>query len=93
MRRCRPAPDRLAIDGRVSKIAGQIRGLERMVERDQGCVEILTQVAAVKAALNQCGILLLAHHVETCRGGKALTKVELRSALHQLLADPEPSGG
>lgn len=51
---------------RIRRIAGQIAGIERMVEEDRYCVEILLQVAAVRAALDGMGKLLLSSHVETC---------------------------
>lgn len=51
---------------RLRKIAGQVAGIERMVEDDRYCVDILHQVAAVEAALDRVGHILLAGHVETC---------------------------
>jgi len=51
---------------RLRKIGGQVAGIERMVEEDRYCVDILHQVAAVEGALDRVGHLLLAGHVETC---------------------------
>lgn len=51
---------------RVRRIAGQVAGIERMIEEDRYCVDILLQVAAVRAALDGMGKLLLKSHVETC---------------------------
>lgn len=51
---------------RLKKVAGQVAGIQRMVEEDRYCVEVLHQVAAVEAALDRVGHLLLASHVETC---------------------------
>ena len=51
---------------RIRRIAGQIAGIERMIEEDRYCVDILLQVAAVRAALDGMGKLLLRSHVETC---------------------------
>ncbi len=51
---------------RLKRIAGQIGGIQRMVDEDRYCVDILLQVAAVQAALGEVGRLILANHVETC---------------------------
>lgn len=51
---------------RLSRLEGQVRGIKGMVERDAYCVDILTQVAAVKAALDGFSKVLLANHIRTC---------------------------
>ncbi len=51
---------------RLSKIAGQVAGIRRMVEQERYCVDILLQIAAVQAALGRVGKLVLGAHVETC---------------------------
>ncbi len=51
---------------RVRRISGQIAGIERMIEQDRYCVDILLQVAAVRAALDGLGKQLLNAHVQTC---------------------------
>ncbi len=51
---------------RVRRIAGQVAGIERMIEEDRYCVDVLMQVAAARAALDGLGKLLLQQHVETC---------------------------
>ena len=51
---------------RLSKIAGQVEGIRRMVEQERYCVDILLQIAAVQAALGRVGKLVLGAHVETC---------------------------
>lgn len=52
--------------GRLRKVAGQVAGIQRMVEEDRYCVDVLNQVAAVEGALDRVGHLILASHVETC---------------------------
>jgi DNA-binding FrmR family transcriptional regulator len=60
-------PDvRSQLEQRLRRIAGQVGGIQRMVEQDRYCVDVLLQVAAVRAALDQVGKLLLGAHVETC---------------------------
>ncbi len=51
---------------RLKKVAGQVAGIQRMVEDDRYCVDVLHQVAAVEGALDRVGHLVLASHVETC---------------------------
>lgn len=50
----------------MRRIAGQVAGVERMIQEDRYCVDILLQVAAVRAALDGVGKLILRSHVETC---------------------------
>lgn len=51
---------------RLKRAAGQIGGVQRMVEEDRYCVDVLMQIAAARAALDQAGKLILANHVESC---------------------------
>ena len=51
---------------RLRNIEGQIRGLHRMVEEDQYCIDILTQVSAARSALNSVGMKVLRRHIDTC---------------------------
>lgn len=51
---------------RLNRIEGQVRGVKGMVEKDAYCVDILTQVAAINAALNSFSRELLANHIRTC---------------------------
>jgi CsoR family transcriptional regulator, copper-sensing transcriptional repressor len=61
------SPDtRRKLETRLRRIAGQVGGLERMVAEDRYCVDVLLQIAAVRAALDGAGKLLLAAHVESC---------------------------
>lgn len=65
------------VRGRLRRIEGQVQGLQRMVEADAYCVDILLQVSAVQGALEQVQKLLLGRHIESCvaeamrSGGKA----------------------
>ena len=54
------------VETRLNRIAGQVAGVQRMVEADRYCVDLLLQIAAVRAALDGVGKLVLAGHVETC---------------------------
>lgn len=75
---------------RLRRIEGQVRGVEKMVENDAYCVDILTQVSAVTAALNSFNKVLLANHIRTCvaediRQGKEETIDELVTVLQKLM--------
>lgn len=51
---------------RLRRIEGQVRGLQRMVEEQKYCVDVLIQIAAVKAALDKVGMALLEEHTRGC---------------------------
>lgn len=60
------AKDKKALQDRLRRIEGQVRGLQRMVDDDQYCIDILTQLNSVTAALKAAGLLLLDDHVRHC---------------------------
>lgn len=51
---------------RLKRIEGQVQGLQRMLEEDKYCVDVLVQIAAVRAALDQVGIILFENHARKC---------------------------
>jgi CsoR family transcriptional regulator, copper-sensing transcriptional repressor len=51
---------------RLARIEGQVRGLGRMVEQDRYCIDVLTQIAAIQAALDKVGLGLLSDHTRHC---------------------------
>jgi DNA-binding FrmR family transcriptional regulator len=57
---------RKKVMARLRKVAGQVAGIQRMVEEDRYCVDVLHQIAAVEGALDRVGHIVLASHVETC---------------------------
>ncbi len=79
------------LQARLSKIAGHVNGIKRMLMEHRECEDILLQVAAVRAAINQVAIKLLEGHMETCvsecvlkgEGVQALQK--LKGALSKVL--------
>lgn len=56
--------DRLSIQIRLNRIEGQVRGVQRQVERDEYCDRILNQLEAVHSALNAVGVVLMSHHLK-----------------------------
>lgn len=51
---------------RLSRIEGQVRGLARMLEEDRYCIDVVTQIAAVQAALRKVEEEVLRHHITHC---------------------------
>lgn len=51
---------------RLKKVEGQVRGIQKMVEDERYCVDILTQLAAVRAAVNKVGLMVLEGHTKGC---------------------------
>lgn len=75
---------------RLNRIEGQIRGIKNMVEEDRYCVDILTQVSAVQAALNSFNKMLLSDHIKTCvvediRSGDTEVVDELCKTIQKLM--------
>ncbi len=60
------ASNKGALIKRLHRIEGQVRGIEGMVEEDRYCIDILTQIGAVRTALEQVGARLLKDHVTHC---------------------------
>jgi CsoR family transcriptional regulator, copper-sensing transcriptional repressor len=58
--------DSRAVHNRLRRIEGQVRGLQRMVDEDAYCIDILTQVGAVQTALEQVAVTVLDGHVRGC---------------------------
>ena len=79
-----------ALTHRLSRIEGQIRGIRGMLDRSAYCPDILTQVAAVNAALNAFGRELLSSHIRTCvvedvRAGREEAVDELLNTLQKFM--------
>jgi DNA-binding FrmR family transcriptional regulator len=71
--------DKDALINRLHRIEGQVRGVERMVEDDRYCIDILTQIAAVNTALESLAFQILDEHVRHCVAG-ALTSGDAQDA-------------
>ena len=83
--------DKEKVRARLRRIEGQVRGLEKMVAEDRYCIDVLTQVAAVTAALESVSLKLLEDHIEHCvadaiKSGDGTAKVkELSGAVKRLV--------
>ncbi|MCC7023539.1 MAG: metal-sensitive transcriptional regulator [Thermomicrobiales bacterium] len=60
------AHDKAKITARLRRMEGQVRGVQRMVDEDQYCLDVLTQLSAIIAAARQTGLLVLEDHVRGC---------------------------
>jgi DNA-binding FrmR family transcriptional regulator len=61
-----PTEENARILNRLRRVEGQTRGLQRMVEEGRNCEEVFTQLAAVKAALDRVGVLLISLKMREC---------------------------
>jgi DNA-binding FrmR family transcriptional regulator len=61
---------------RLARIEGQVGGLARMVEEDRYCIDVLTQIQAIEAALHGVALGLLDDHVRNCINGTAAERAE-----------------
>ena len=60
------AENKPALQKRLNRIEGQVRGISKMVDEDKYCIDILTQVGAVKAALDKVALELVRDHARHC---------------------------
>ena len=70
---------------RLRRIEGQVRGLQRMVEEDRYCIDVLTQVASATRALQAFSVQLLEEHLATCvvdaaKAGDGQSEIKVREA-------------
>ncbi|MFL5901400.1 MAG: metal-sensitive transcriptional regulator [Solirubrobacterales bacterium] len=82
--------NRDAVLKRLRRIEGQVRGVERMVEENRYCIDVVTQVTAIQAALDKVALELLSDHATKCVVGASEDKQverteELMSAVRRLL--------
>ncbi|MFN8216375.1 MAG: metal-sensitive transcriptional regulator [Solirubrobacterales bacterium] len=76
---------------RLARIEGQVRGVSRMVEEERYCIDVLTQISAIEAALDKVALALIDDHTRHCvveaEGGERAEKVEeLMAALGRFVA-------
>ena len=74
------AGNKTALVKRLHRIEGQVRGVERMVDEDRYCIEILTQIAAATTALESLAFQILDDHVKHCVAGALASGDEAEAA-------------
>ena len=86
------AKDKELLQKRLRRIEGQVRGVQRMVDEEAYCIDVLTQIASVVSALEKVGTIVLKDHVEHCvrraveHGEEADEKIEeLTAAVERFL--------
>lgn len=82
--------NKAALANRLSRIEGQVRGVARMIDEDRYCIDVLTQLQAVRAALGKVETELLNDHLHHCvegalSGGDAADQRQKVNELIQLL--------
>lgn len=85
------ARDKEDLQRRLRRIEGQVRGIQKMIDEDRYCIDILTQVSAVKAAMESVALRLLEDHVDSCvtdairRGDGSEEVKELTAAIERFV--------
>ena len=72
--------DKAGLLNRLRRIEGQVRGVERMVEDDRYCIDVVTQITAIEAALDKVALGLLEDHAHSCVIGAEPAKQDERTA-------------
>ena len=82
------AKDKDALVNRLHRIEGQVRGIEKMLDEDRYCIDILTQIAAVNTALESLAFKMLDGHVRHCVAGalRSGDEAEADAKTEELLA-------
>jgi len=75
------------VTNRLKSIEGHIRGIQRMVEGDEYCVDIMKQIKAIQGALDRVNALILDNHLQTCvtRAIRSDDKAEQEKVLHEIV--------
>ena len=69
---------------RLKKIEGQVKGIQRIIDGDKYCVDVLIQVAAARAALNRVGTIVFEHHSRGCMRN-AVENSDQEAAIEELI--------
>jgi DNA-binding FrmR family transcriptional regulator len=91
--------DKAQLVRRLARIEGQVRGIARMIEREEYCVDILQQTAALRAAVDSLAVLVLEDHVQGCvrtaaeRGEADRYVDEVVDVVRRTLGRPVRTGG
>ena len=88
--KCRDEKEFRDLVNRLNRIEGQVRGVKNMVEDNRYCIDIVTQVSAIQAALNSFNRVLMSNHIKTCvvddiKNGSEETVDELCATLQKLM--------
>lgn len=81
----RTKDEKQAIVNRLKRIEGQVRGIQKMVEDDRYCMDILVQISAIQSALKQVGFTVTERHIKHCVSD-AMKTGEGNEAIDELMA-------
>jgi DNA-binding FrmR family transcriptional regulator len=70
---------------RLARVEGQVRGVARMVEEDRYCIDVLTQISAIQAALDKISLGLLDDHARHCMQGKGQAPSDPEQQVDELM--------
>jgi DNA-binding FrmR family transcriptional regulator len=70
---------------RLRRIEGQVRGLQKMIDDEKYCVDVLTQVSSVMAALQKVGVMVLENHIQGCVRNAIVQGESEDRAVHELI--------
>ncbi len=85
MAMCGTDQDKARLAGRLNRIEGQVRGLRRMIESDNACVDVLGQVASVSGALKGVWLQILEDHIHGCLNRAVLDGGKDDELVHELV--------
>ena len=82
--------DKEAIIKRLNRIEGQVKGIQKMVDEERYCIDILTQISAIRSAINRVGNIILENHIKGCvsnsiKDGETQESEELISELMETI--------
>jgi DNA-binding FrmR family transcriptional regulator len=82
--------EKTKLTNRLRRIAGQVSGIERMIDEDEYCIDILVQIAAANGALGKVGQIILENHLQSCvtkalKGGNAKERQEKLDELNKVI--------
>jgi DNA-binding FrmR family transcriptional regulator len=70
---------------RLARVEGQVRGVQRMVDEDRYCIDVLTQISAVQAALDKIALGLLDDHARHCMQGKGSAPEDRQEQVDEMM--------
>ena len=70
---------------RLRKIEGQTRGLQKMIEEDKDCAEVINQLCAARKALDKVGFIILTHRMQECMSRKKDVNFDMEKAMEEAM--------
>lgn len=79
--------DKQALIKRLNRIEGQVKGIQKMIEDERYCVDILIQISAIRSAINKVGNIILENHIKGCvtNSIKEGDKIESEKSISELM--------